>query len=450
MFKSKNDAMKKPNILVAGSGAREAAFAKKLAQEGYKVYTLPGNPGMGHFCEIAPKMDSLNFLAVGEYCQKKEISIILVGPERYLADGIVDYFEASEEFRGITVIGPRQMAAMLESSKAYAKDFMKKFHIPSASYAVFKEGDARNAEKYIREHSLPVVLKASGLAAGKGVIICQSHNEAVDTMKRMLSGELFQDAGKEIVVEQFLSGYELSAFACVSKTGEFVLLPVATDYKRLCYGDTGPNTGGMGAIVVPVKKEISDQIYTIAVKTINGMKKHEVPYYGFLYLGLMVDDNGKVYVLEYNSRMGDPETEVVVPLIKNFGELVEQMAYGSFENFTLGVLLNKVSIAVVMTAEGYPGDPVKGDSITFLNDVFTFASNDPDTNVFPAGIGGSADSHVTNGGRVLVCHAMASSFDEAQSLVYEMVESIKFRAAFYRPDIGNSQKMVLEEATSVV
>ncbi|MEI7735514.1 MAG: phosphoribosylamine--glycine ligase [Ferruginibacter sp.] len=421
------------NILIIGSGGREHAFAWKLNQSTLcsNLFIAPGNAGTSSFGTNLP-IAVTDFEAIAQACATHDIKMILVGPEEPLVKGIYDYFKNNPETKNIAVIGPSKTASQLEGSKAFAKSFMQRHNIPTAAYQEFTENNYAEGMQYIKAHSLPVVLKADGLAAGKGVLICQNTIEALSEFELMLYRSKFGEAGRKVVVEEFLKGIELSVF--VLTDGEnYVLLPEAKDYKRIGEGDSGLNTGGMGAVSpVPFAdaaflSKVEDQIIK---PTIAGFKKDNLEYKGFVFIGLM-NDEGNPKVIEYNCRMGDPETEVVIPRIKN--DLVELLTATSQQR------LNEITIetdersaaAVVAVSGGYPGDFEKGKIISGLEE-------EPLANslVFQAGTIQQGDDIVTNGGRVLVVTSFGDNIGEAAEQSNYMLEQLYFEDMYFRSDIG--------------
>ncbi len=421
------------NILLIGSGGREHAFAWKLAQSKLcdKLFIAPGNAGTA-LCGINLPVGVTDFELLSAACISNNVQLVLVGPEEPLVKGIYDYFKTNAATKHITIIGPSKAAAQLEGSKAFGKAFMKKHNIPTAAYGEFTIDNYVAGVNYIKEHPLPVVLKADGLAAGKGVLICQNILEALSEFELMLHRSKFGDAGKKVVVEEFLNGIELSMF--VLTDGEnYLLLPEAKDYKRAGENDTGLNTGGMGA-VSPLP--FADGAFLQKVKeriiepTVAGLKKDKLDYKGFIFFGLM-NDNGEPKVIEYNCRMGDPETEVVVPRIKN--DLVELLTATAQQK------LNEVKLetdtrsaaAVVAVSGGYPGDfkielPILGLDNEILKSSL----------VFQSGTKQLGNEVVTNGGRVLVVTSFGDNISEAAEHSNYMLEQLYFEGMYYRSDIG--------------
>ncbi len=417
-------------ILIVGSGGREHALAWKAAKSSGvdKVFVAPGNAGT--FLEkglenVDIKADDIDALV--EFAQKEDVALTIIGPEAPLVEGVVDAFKSA----GLKCFGPEKEAAQLEGSKVFTKDFLKKHGIPTAEYKVFTEFEP--AKEYITAHELPVVIKADGLAAGKGVIIASTHDEAVDAAKDMLSGSSFGDAGKRVIVEECLKGEEASFIVMVDGKN---ILPLASsqDHKAVYDGDTGPNTGGMGAYSpAPV---LTDEIYERAMKeviipTVEGMAADGMPYTGFLYAGLMVLSDGTPSVLEYNCRFGDPETQPVLLRLKSdFVEMCMAAVEERLDQVT-AEWDERASLGVVMAAGGYPEKYNKGDVISGLPEI-----ESDDVKVFHAGTAMKGEDVVTSGGRVLCATALGTSVGEAQKKAYELVKKIKWNDVYYRNDIG--------------
>jgi phosphoribosylamine--glycine ligase len=415
------------NLLVIGSGGREHALAWRLAQSPrvHKVYVAPGNGGTAR----EPGLENLpltDFTALIDFCRREDIAYTVVGPEAPLAAGIVDAFRAA----GLKIFGPTQAAARLESSKDFAKAFMQRHGIPTAAFASFTDTDAAHA--YLRERGAPIVVKADGLAAGKGVVVATTLDDAHAAVQDMLAGNRLGEAGHRVVIEDYLEGEEASFIVMVD--GEHVL-PLATsqDHKRLLDGDQGPNTGGMGAyspapVVTP---ELHARILREIIRpTVQGMKQEGTPYTGFLYAGVMVGDDGIPRVLEFNCRMGDPETQPIMMRLKNdFAQLIEAALAGELDQVE-AQWDRRYALGVVLAAEGYPDNPRKGDTISGLG------ADGEDYHVFHAGTALAGDQVVTAGGRVLCVTALGDTVKIAQTRAYEVAEGIVFPGRQMRRDIG--------------
>ena len=418
------------NILVLGSGGREHALAWKLAQsEGAHLFIAPGNAGTAQVgTNVNLKLS--NFEAVKDFCLKQEINLVVVGPEQPLVDGIVDFFKKDEALKAIKIIGPDKRGAQLEGSKAFAKDFMEKYGVPTAKCLKVNKDNLDEGYKFLENVKAPYVLKADGLAAGKGVLILNDLQEAKDELAKMLNGK-FGAASSTVVIEEFLKGIEVSVF--VLTDGEhYVLLPEAKDYKRIGDGDTGLNTGGMGA-VSPVPfctPDFLNRVEERIVKpTLNGLKAEGIDYKGFIFLGLM-NDGGNPYVIEYNVRMGDPETEAVMTRIEgDFADLLFACADGRL-NEVHYAKSNKTAVTVMMVSGGYPEAYQKGKKMSGLEGL-------KDVVAFHAGTAFNTDNEVvTSGGRVIAVTAHGSSIEEARTKAYREVEKIHFEGVNYRHDIG--------------
>ena len=421
------------NILLIGSGGREHALAWKIKQSDLcsRLFIAPGNAGTA-LCGTNLTVATTDFEGLTAACVEHDVTMVLVGPEEPLVNGIYDFFKNNPATKNIQVIGPSKAAAQLEGSKAFAKAFMNKYQIPTATYREFTAGNYTEGVNYIKGHTLPVVLKADGLAAGKGVLICQNQLEALSEFELIIHRSKFGEAGKKVVVEEFLTGIELSIF--VLTDGEnYVLLPEAKDYKRVGEGDTGLNTGGMGAVSpVPfVDESFLEKVRTRIIEpTLAGLKKEKLVYKGFIFLGLMNRD-GEPQVIEYNCRLGDPETEVVIPRIKN--DLVELLLATSQQRIhEIEIQTDeRAAVAVVAVSGGYPGDYEKGKLVTGL-DVEALEGSI----VFQSGTIAEGDKVVTNGGRVLAVTSFGDNITEAAEQSNYMLDQVYFEDMYYRNDIG--------------
>lgn len=411
-------------ILVVGSGGREHAICWKVSQNEKveKVFCAPGNGGTA----MLPKGENVNVKGIEElleFALKEKIDLTIVGSEELLVDGIVDRFQE----KGLKIFGPDKKAALLEGSKAYAKDFMKKYGVKTAAYEVFTEVD--KAKEYIKTCEFPLVVKASGLAAGKGVLICQNLEEALKAVDEIMVDKVFSAAGEKIVVEEFLDGVEASI---LSVTDSKVILPFisAKDHKKIGEKETGLNTGGMGTIAPNpyVTKEVYDAfINGIMNPTLEGIKAEGMNFAGVIFFGLMITDKG-VYLLEYNMRMGDPETQVVLPLLESdFIELLESGLKGNLANADVK-WSNKSACCVVLASGGYPEAYNKGYEITGIDKV--------DNMVFVAGAKAEDGKLLTSGGRVLNVVAVGDNLEDARAKAYADAEKIDFTGKYCRKDIG--------------
>ncbi|HSF88756.1 MAG TPA: phosphoribosylamine--glycine ligase, partial [Saprospiraceae bacterium] len=402
--------MKPVRILLLGSGGREHALAWKISQSSLceKLFIAPGNAGT-ELCGENVNMSYNDFLAIQSLCLREHIELVIVGPEEPLVNGIYDYFKSDAALRHIALIGPSKHAAQLEGSKAFAKAFMQRHNIPTASYREFDLTNYEEGVAYLQSLPIPIVLKADGLAAGKGVIICQNHVEAMAEFELMIQQAKFGDAGKKVVVEEFLKGIELSMFALVDGMS-YVLLPEAKDYKRIGEGDTGLNTGGMGAVSpVPfADDEFMRKVRERVIEpTVKGLQTEQFEYKGFVFFGL-INVNGEPYVIEYNCRLGDPETEVVIPRLKN--DIVELFLAASHQQLA-GIKVEidpRAAATVVAVSGGYPGNYEKGFEIDGLDIL-----NEDDVIIFHAGTTTEDGVIVTNGGRVLAVTSYGDTVTKA-------------------------------------
>jgi phosphoribosylamine--glycine ligase len=420
------------NILLIGSGGREHAFAYKLTQSALctKLFIMPGNAGTAQLGVNVP-INPLDFAIVGKFCVDNEIGLVIVGPEEPLVKGIRNHFMADNHLKTIAFVGPDEIGAQMEGSKDWSKAFMKRHHIPTAAYETFTFETIHAGVDYVKNHSLPVVLKADGLAAGKGVLICESNEEAITEIQAMIKEQKFGAASAKVVVEQFLKGIELSVFV-LTDGKNYKVLPSAKDYKRIGEGDTGLNTGGMGAVSpVPFADDVFMQKVEerIIKPTINGLVKDGINYVGFIFIGLMSMD-GEPYVIEYNSRMGDPETEVVLPRIESdFVELMLATGKGTLNEYDLKVS-TQTAVTVMLVAEGYPGDYAKGKVMTGFDEV-------NDSLLFHAGTKKNDNGDlVSNGGRLLAITSFGNNVKEAVTKSLTNAEKIQYDGKYYRKDIG--------------
>lgn len=415
------------NILLLGSGGREHALAWKIAQSPLctQLYIAPGNSGTEH-CGINVAIQAKEFDALYFFCIEKNIELIVCGPEDPLVAGAYDFFTD----KGIAFVGPSQAAAQLEGSKSFSKRFMKKYGIPTAAYLEINNENIQKGIEYIQTHEGPYVLKADGLAAGKGVLIISSPDEAILELKQMIQHAKFGNAGSKVVIEEFLDGIEFSVFV-LSDGIHYKILPNAKDYKRIGEKDTGLNTGGMGAVSpVPfVDEHIMKQVETNIIQTtIQGLRSEGLVYKGFIYFGL-IKVNDQIKVIEYNCRMGDPETEVVMPRIKSdIVPLYKAVCNGTLDKHEIEIR-SEACCTVVLASGGYPEEFQKGYEIKNI-------PTDTSTLVFHAGIKKEQDILKTNGGRVAMVSAIGSSIKEAMQKANTIASEIQFTDKYYRRDIG--------------
>lgn len=423
-------------VLLLGSGGREHAIAWKISQSEKldQLFIAPGNPGtkkLGTNLEV----DILDFKEIAKQIKQYGIELLIIGPEAPLVEGIVDFLRSDESLKKLKIIGPDKIGATLEGSKDFAKTFMNRHKIPTAKHQSFNSDELSKAFEFLEELSFPYVLKADGLAAGKGVLICNSLEEAKQELKAMLEDQKFGAASSTVVIEEFLDGIEMSVFV-LSDGKNYKILPEAKDYKRIGEGDTGLNTGGMGAVSpVPFVDTVLMQKIEerIVKKTVDGLIRDKVHYCGFIFIGLMIV-NGEPYVIEYNVRMGDPETEVVMPRIES--DLVEVLASAAEGKLNeIDVKLRRETAAtVILVSRGYPESYKKGFTISGTEALEEIL-------LFHAGTKLEEKELKTNGGRVLAVTALDSSLDKALEKCYKHIESIQFEGKTFRKDIG---KDVLE------
>ncbi|MDC1435668.1 phosphoribosylamine--glycine ligase [Gammaproteobacteria bacterium] len=420
-------------VMIIGSGGREHALAWKASQSHQvdKVYVVPGNAGTAIEPDLENvALDPMDFSALVEFAKTNDISLTIIGPEAPLVDGIVNYFQEQR----LLCFGPSQGASQLEGSKAFSKDFLQRHNIPTADYQNFTEIEPAIA--YLEKQNLPIVIKADGLAAGKGVIIAQTLDEAIETVKDMLSGNSFGDAGHRVVIEEFMQGEEASFIAIVDgKTA----LPFASsqDHKARDNGDLGPNTGGMGAYspAPVVSPEIHDRIMQqVIIPTVKGMAAEGNTYVGFLYAGLMITPDGEPKVVEFNCRFGDPEAQpIMMRLQSDLVELCQVALKGELDKATIDFDA-RPAVGVVMAAGGYPNSYAKGKVISGLDSKQD--KQNKDCKIFHAGTAESDGNIVTNGGRVLCATAVADTVTSAQQLAYAIVDQISWDEVYYRTDIA--------------
>jgi phosphoribosylamine---glycine ligase len=415
-------------VLVVGSGGREHALVWKISQSKRvkKIYCAPGNAGISHIAECIPiKAENINELA--EFAERHKIDLTFVGPEVPLVAGIVDLFNA----KGLKVFGPMRSAARLEGSKLYAKHIMKKYNIPTAGFSEFT--DEHSAISYLQEAEFPIVIKADGLAAGKGVVVAQGFEEAEETVHRMLVKKEFGEASEKIIIEECLVGEEASILA-FSDGKNYKIMQSAQDHKRVFDNDRGPNTGGMGAyspapVVTPdILKEVEE---TVIKRTIDAMAKEGTPFVGILYAGIMITKDGPK-VLEFNTRFGDPETQPILMRLKtDLVQIIENILSGKLDRTNIE-WENKTAVCIVLASHGYPGDYEKGKLICGLDE----ASKVSDSYVFHAGTASKGKDIVTSGGRVLGVTGLGDTIKQAIDKAYSVVKLISFDGMHYRSDIG--------------
>lgn len=425
-------------VLVIGSGGREHALVWKIRQSTsvQEVYCAPGNPGIGGIARLIP-IATGDLAGLRDFALAERIDLTVVGPEQPLAEGIVDLFEAS----GLTIFGPSKAAARLEWSKSFAKEFMTRHGIPTAPYKIFGADQFGAAEQFVLEADYPLVLKADGLAAGKGVLVCRNRDEGLAGVRDIMQKRVFGDAGNLLLVEEFLAGVEASLFVLSDGTDVVTLIP-AQDYKRVRDGDEGKNTGGMGAYAPSARvdvKALTEIRRSIVEPAIRGMREDGCPYAGCLYVGLMMTKNGPS-VVEFNSRFGDPETQVVLPLITgDFAEMLRSAATGELSHWHDQPIpdgMRHGAVCVILASDGYPGTYRKGMQIIGLD----LLSQEEDVVAFHSGTGIADDHVVTAGGRVLGVTAFTTNggVQQARKRAYEGVHQVTFEGVQFRRDIAGS------------
>jgi len=419
------------NVLVLGSGGREHAIAWKLAQSSQleNLYIAPGNPGTASL-GVNVALSLTDFDEIASFALENNVQIVVVGPEDPLVNGIHDYFEDKEELSGITIIGPKKEGAIIEGSKDFSKAFMKKYNIPTAKYSSFSEENLESGYAYLEKMSPPYVLKADGLAAGKGVLILDDLNQAKSELRKMVAEKKFGEASSTVVIEQFLAGIEVSVFV-ITDGKSYKILPEAKDYKRIGEADTGLNTGGMGAISpVPfANRDFMDKVDNqVIIPTIKGLRAEGIDYSGFIFFGL-ISVKGDPYVIEYNCRLGDPETEVVMPRLKSdLLELFDGIATGTLSERDVQIDPRTAS-TVMMVSGGYPEDYEKGKVIKGLHAI-------EDSIVFHAGTKDDSGLIKSNGGRVLAVTSYGKDIETALKISYESAHKIQFENRYFRKDLG--------------
>ncbi len=419
------------NILIIGSGGREHAFAWKIRQSKHcsKLFVAPGNAGTATVAENVPLAVD-DFVELGKFCLVNNIDLVIVGPEVPLVKGIRDFFEKDPALKNIAMVGPGKAGAQLEGSKDFSKQFMLRNNVPTAKARTFEAKQVEEAIRYIDLCKPPIVLKADGLAAGKGVIITENPEEAKTALKEMLLDKKFGEASTKVLIEEFLTGVELSVFV-LTDGNDYVILPEAKDYKRIGEGDTGPNTGGMGAVSPVIfadqlfMKKIEDRVIKT---TIAGLKNENIPYKGFIFIGIM-NVNGDPFVIEYNARMGDPETQVVLPRIKSdLVELLLAAGKGELKNVRIETD-NQYAVTISMVSGGYPGEYEKGKEIKGLEKPLEGL-------IFHAGTKQDGDSVLTDGGRVISATGKGVDLSSAKEQAYQAASQLSWKGLYYRKDIG--------------
>jgi len=418
-------------ILILGSGGREHALAWKISQSPLcaGLFIAPGNPGTS-LVGRNMNVDPCDFPSIGQLILEQGIELVVVGPEEPLVRGIADYLHARDDLRHVMVVGPAKMAAQLEGSKAFAKAFMQRHRIPTAAWRSFVPTEINEARNFVASLKPPYVIKADGLAAGKGVAICQDVAGANLVLEEMLLKQKFGKASESVVIEEFLQGIELSVFA-ITDGSHYLMLPEAKDYKRIGENDSGPNTGGMGAISpVPfADAAFLEKVHDRIVKpTLEGLKSENLPYCGFLFFGLMNDD-GDPKVIEYNVRLGDPEAEAILPRIQSdFVALLIAAAKGTLDKHNLKVT-SDFAATIILAAGGYPGEYAKGMIVSGIDKV-------KKSNVFYSGLTGDASLPQTSGGRIVAITSLAATLPEAIEKSYQSASCVNYQGKYFRGDIG--------------
>lgn len=427
------------NILIIGSGGREHAIAKQMveSERSTNVFVAPGNAGTAQIAKNL-KIDIDDFKIIKKEVLQNNIEMMIIGPEKPLVDGLYDFFKEDEDLKHVKVIGPSKEGAILEGSKKRAKEFMLTHEIPTAAYRAFSRDKLEEGKRFLENLNPPYVLKADGLAAGKGVLILDDVKQAKKELENMLTQDKFGSAGNTVVIEEFLDGIELSVFA-LTDGKDYILLPTAKDYKRIGEGDTGLNTGGMGAVSpVPfADDEFMEKIETQIVKpTIEGLHKENIDFKGFVFFGL-INVEGEPYVIEYNVRMGDPESEVVLPRIKtDLLDVFDKLSEGRISEVELQID-SRAAVTIMLVSGGYPEDYKKGKEIHGLEDAVS-----PDTIVYHAGTTLDQEKVLTNGGRVIALTGFGNSYKEAMSVAYGQVDKISFDKMYFRKDIGKDLERI--------
>lgn len=424
-------------IVVVGNGGREHSFARRFKGEAgvREVYAWPGNAGMeleGIICHGAG--DVMDFAGIGAFALEVGAEMVVVGPEGPLVGGISDYFNSEPKLRDIKVVGPTKKGAQLEGSKTFAKDFMLRHGIPTARYKSFAASQAAAAQSFLASLHAPYVIKADGLAAGKGVAICETLHEAQSTLRSYFEGK-FAEASQRVVIEEFLSGKELSVFIITDGKGGYVLLPEAKDYKRIGEGDTGLNTGGMGAVSpVPFAdgRFMDKVIKRIITPTLNGLQSEAIDYRGFIFFGLIRLEDGSPYVIEYNVRMGDPETQVVLPrLDESLLDILRASTRGTLGHRS-AKCISSACVTVTLSAAGYPEKPQKGMEVMVHEREVPLGGH-----IIYSGVSSNASSGVrVNGGRVVSACGAGSNLAEAAATAYKTAEAVRFEGKYIRSDIA--------------